>query len=164
MPSGAAAAAAGLRGEAAGAASGSVAVAVALRADAGAPGPAAPLLRVLAHGAPGVVPVQVAPRRLRVGAPAAVRAGGHRRHCACRSRASDAREDGGCVTVRRAAGLQAVYVVVDLSWLLMAPSCVVLYCDDVTVKCTNCIVVRTQKKDKPTCACDSVQLLDFSRK
>jgi len=62
VPSGAAAAAAGLRGEAAGAASGSVAVAVALRADAGAPGPAAPLLRVLAHGAPGVVPVQVAPR------------------------------------------------------------------------------------------------------
>ena len=46
----------------------------------------------------------------------------------------------------------------------MAPSCVVLHCDDVTVKCTKCIVIRTQKKHEPTCVRGSVQLLDFSRK
>ena len=72
VPSGAAASAAGLRGQAAGAAGGRGTVALTVCAT-GAPRGAALLLRVLAHGAPGLVQVPVAPQRLRVGAPAADR-------------------------------------------------------------------------------------------
>lgn len=64
--------AAELRGQAAGAAGGRGTVALTVCAM-GAPRCAAPLLRVLAHGAPGLVQVPMAPQRLRVGAPAAVR-------------------------------------------------------------------------------------------
>jgi len=74
VPSGAAASAAGLRGQAAGAAGGrgTVALTVCATCPSG-PGGAALLLRVLAHGAPGLVQVPVASQRLRVGAPPAVR-------------------------------------------------------------------------------------------
>jgi hypothetical protein len=76
VPSGAAASAATLRGQAAGAAGGRGTGTVVLTVCAtGAPGPggAALLLRVLAHGAPGLVQVPVASQRLRVGAPPAFR-------------------------------------------------------------------------------------------
>lgn len=94
VPSGSAAAAAGMRDQAAGDPGDRAAVALpggSAGADAGAAGAAAPLLRVLAHRAPGLVPVQVAPRRLRVGAPPPVRAGGRRHRVARRSRAGSAR-------------------------------------------------------------------------
>lgn len=71
MPSRAAASAAGLRSQAAGAAGDRGTVAPTICAT-GAPGVAALLLRVLAHDAPGLVQVPVAPQRLRVGAPAGV--------------------------------------------------------------------------------------------
>lgn len=70
VPSWAAASAAGVRGQAAEGAAGGASGFPAARAAAGAAssGSAAPLLRVLAHGAPRVVPLPLAPPRLlRVG-------------------------------------------------------------------------------------------------
>lgn len=88
MPSGAAASAAGLRGQAAAAAGGG------RRAHAFAAATATPasLLRVLAHGAPGLVPVPLAPRQLRVGQ--RPREGGGDRGRAVAEAAGDACEDG----------------------------------------------------------------------
>ena len=61
-------------------------------AFAAATGAPAPLLRVLAHGAPGLVPVPLAPRQLRVGQ--RPREGGGDRGRAVAEAAGDACEDG----------------------------------------------------------------------
>jgi hypothetical protein len=82
VPSGAAAPAAGLHGhQAAGPAGGRRGLTASCGPGAARPRPAALPLRVLAHGAPRLVQVQVAPQQLPVGAPAAV----HGHPAACRS-------------------------------------------------------------------------------
>nr|XP_015639429.1 uncharacterized protein LOC4326433 [Oryza sativa Japonica Group] len=134
VPSWAAASAAGVRGQAAEGAAGGASGFPAARAAAGAAssGSAAPLLRVLAHGAPRVVPLPLAPPRLRVGRwPPQERGAVGKSRLVTRAR-----------MVAPAGRLAGVQVYNCYSQLPQGVS----LCINCSCVCTECIVVRTQKE------------------